>query len=229
MKLSIKNILIILAGSAMMISCSKDKPLMYNEAPAVYMYNSVDSTVFTFATVPVNIVTDTINVQYRIIGTAAPYDRSIKLEPRADATAKPGYHYNVGPAIVKANEYSTIVPIYVYRKPGLKDSTVTVILDIQENEDFKLGYLGKLRYKVTITDILSKPTIWDSAWSPYFGTYSEVKFRFLLEATGRTEWNAFPYPADSRFMSQRAKNALLLYNQQHGDLIDENGERVVFP
>ncbi|TCC98160.1 DUF4843 domain-containing protein [Pedobacter psychroterrae] len=229
MKLSIKNIGLLIALPVILASCAKDKQLMYNEQPSIYVYDRVDSTVFTFATVPVNVVKDTINVEYRIIGTAAAQDRTIKLEPRAGATAKPGYHYSVGPAVVKANEYSAIVPIYVYRKVGLKDSTVTVILDIKENEDFKLGYLGRLRYKLSISDILSKPTIWDSAWAPYFGSYSQVKFRFLLEATGRTEWNSFPFPADSRFMSQRAKNALLVYNQQFGDLFDENNERVVFP
>lgn len=229
MKLSIKNIGLLIALPAIMASCSKNEQLMYNEAPSIYVYNNVDSSVFTFATVPVNVVEDTINVEFRIIGTPSSADRTIKLEPRAGATAKAGYHYKVGPAIVKANADSTIVPIYLYRRAGLKDSTVSVILDVKENEDFKLGYLGRLRYKVSISDILSKPTIWDSAWSPYFGSYSQVKFRFLLEATGRTEWNSFPFPADSRFMSQRAKNALLLYNQQFGDLIDENNERVVFP
>ena len=229
MKLSIKNISLLIALPAIISSCAKNEKLMYNEAASVYVYNNVDSSVFTFATVPVNVLEDTINVEFRIIGTPSSTDRTIKLEPRAGATAKEGYHYKVGPAVVKANAVSTVVPIYVYRREGLKDSVVSVILDIKENEDFKLGYLGKLRYKVSISDILSKPTIWDSAWSPYFGSYSQVKFRFLLEATGRTEWNSFPFPADSRFMSQRAKNALLLYNQQYGDLFDENNERVVFP
>lgn len=218
-----------MALPAIMASCAKDKQLMYSEQPSIYVYDRVDSTVFTFATVPVDVVTDTINVEFRIIGTPSATDRTIKLEPRAGATAKAGYHYSIGPAVVKANSDSTIVPIYVYRKAGLKDSTVNVILDIKENEDFKLGYLGRLKYKLSISDILSKPTIWDGAWAPYFGSYSEVKFRFLLAATGRTDWNSYPFPADSRFMSQRAKNALLVYNQQFGDLIDENNERVVFP
>jgi hypothetical protein len=229
MKLSIKNIGLLLAVPVMMAACSKNEELIYSESPSIYVWNRIDSADFTFATVPVNVTQDTIEIEYRIIGTAANVDRTIKLEPRPGATAKEGYHYSVGPAVVKANEYSTIVPVYVYRRAGLKDSTVTVILDIKENEDFKVGYYDQLRYKITINDVLTKPTIWDSAWAPYFGSYSEVKFRFLLEATGRTNWNSFPFPADSRFMSQRAKNALLSYNQQFGDLIDENNQIVVFP
>jgi len=210
-------------------SCSKDDALLYSEAPSVYVYNTPDSTDYTFATSAVSKLTDTIRIEFRIIGKSSSADRTIQLEPKAGATAKAGYHYKIGTAVIKANEFSTIVPVYLFRKAGLKDSTVKVSFQVKENADFKLGYADKLDYRLSITDILSKPTIWDGAWAPYFGTYSEIKFRFLLEATGRTNWNSYPFPADSRYISQRAKNALLIYNQQHGDLIDEFGEIVTFP
>lgn len=229
MKLIIKKGMMMAAVALSISSCKKDTPLMFNEPTSVYVESNVDSTVYTFATSPVEVVSDTINVNYRIIGNSAPTDRQISLVVRDGATAKMGYHYTVGPAVVKANEFSTVVPIYVYRKAGLKDSTVTAILDIVENADFKTGYPKRLRYKVTISDILLKPTIWDGAWASYFGTYSEVKFRFLLRVTGRTDWNSYPFPQDSRYLSQRAKLALLEYNQANGDLIDEFGQAVTFP
>lgn len=229
MRSVINKILVLLAVAIVIASCNKDEALLYNEAPSVYVYNLPDSTDYTFATSAVTKLTDTIRVEFRIIGKSATNDRIIQLEAKAGATAKAGYHYKVGPAVIKANEFSTIVPVYVFRKAGLKDSTVKVTLQIKENDDFKLGYADKLDYRLSISDILSKPTIWDSAWAPYFGTYSQVKFRFLLEATGRTNWNSFPFPADSRYISQRAKNALLAYNQQFGDLIDELGQPVTFP
>ncbi|RZK78828.1 MAG: DUF4843 domain-containing protein [Pedobacter sp.] len=168
-------------------------------------------------------------MRFRIIGKAESRDREIKLVPRANSTAKAGYHYKIGKAVIKANQFSAIVPVYVYRKAGLKDSVVLATFDIQENADFKVGFPKQLRFKLTITDILTKPAIWDSAWSPYFGTYSQVKFRFLLTVTGRTDWTSFPFPADSRFLSQRARNALLEYNQTNGALIDETGAEVFFP
>ncbi|SDJ13434.1 protein of unknown function [Pedobacter sp. ok626] len=229
MKLLIYKGLILFAALVILASCSKDKQLMFSEMTSVYVEASVDSTAYTFATSPVSVVSDTINIPLRIIGTAATTDREVTFVPKPGATAKEGYHYKIGKVVIKANEFSTSVPVYVYRKPGLKDSVVRVELELKKNADFNLGFSDQLNYKITISDILSKPTIWDAAWSAYFGTYSKVKFLFLLQVTGRTDWNAYPYPADTRFMSQRAKNALLEYNQAHGDMIDEFGQVVVFP
>lgn len=229
MKLLIYKGLFLFATLMILASCGKDKQLMFKELTSVYVEANVDSTAFTFATSPVTVVSDSINIPLRIIGTAAATDRTVLFVPRAGATAKEGYHYKIGKAVIKANEFSTTVPVYVYRKPGLKDSVVRVVLELKKNADFNLGFSDRLTYKITIADILSKPTIWDATWSAYFGTYSEVKFRFLLQVTGRTNWNSSPLPADSRFMSQRAKNALLEYNQAHGDLIDEFGKVVTFP
>lgn len=229
MKLLIYKGLFLFATLVMLASCSKEKQLMFSEMTSVYVEASVDSTAYTFATSPVSVVSDTINIPLRIIGTATATDREVTFVPKAGATAKEGYHYKIGKVVIKANEFSTSVPVYVYRKPGLKDSVVRVELELKKNADFNLGFSDRLDYKLTISDILSKPTIWDAAWSAYFGTYSKVKFLFLLQVTGRTDWNAYPYPADTRFMSQRAKNALLEYNQAHGDMIDEFGQVVVFP
>lgn len=225
----IKNGLFIAAITLAISACKKDEALMFNEPVSVYVENLVDSNIYTFATSPVEVVSDRIDVTYRIIGNSAPVDRTIALKVRDGATAKAGYHYAIGPAVVKANEFSAVVPVYLYRRPGLKDSTVSVTFDIQENTDFKTGYPNRLKFKVTISDILVKPTIWDNTWASYFGTYSEVKFRFLLRVTGRTNWNSGPFPQDSRYLSQRAKLALLEYNQANGDLIDEFGQAVVFP
>ncbi|HWW39785.1 DUF4843 domain-containing protein [Pedobacter sp.] len=229
MKLIAKRGLVMMIITLTFLSCKRDKELLFNEPGAIYVTSLPDSTVFTFATSPDVKVTDTVLITYRIIGNAAAKDRQIRLEPRDGATAKAGYHYKIGPALVKANAFSATVPVYVYRKPGLKDSTVNVILDIKENADFKPGFTNQLRYKISISDVLSKPTIWDAVWASYFGSYSVVKFKFLLAVTGKTNWNSSPLPQDSRYLSQKAKNELLAYNQAHGPLIDEFGIEVTFP
>lgn len=232
MKLFIKHIKAsfwLLAAVLLLASCAKNKELLFDQSAAIYVESTPDSTEYSFATSPTTVTVDSVMMRFRVIGTASSKDREIKLVPRAISTAKAGYHYKIGKAVVKANEFSALVPVYVYRKAGLKDSTVLAIFDIQDNADFKVGYPKQLRFKLTISDILTKPAIWDNSWAPYFGAYSQVKFRFLLTVTGRTNWTSSPFPADSRFLSQRARNALLEYNQQYGPLIDENGQEVFFP
>ncbi|WP_166664790.1 DUF4843 domain-containing protein [Pedobacter metabolipauper] len=229
MKLIIKKGLLMLAAGLLFASCTKDKDLLFNEPTAIYVVALPDSVDFSFATTPTSVISDTLFMTYRIIGNAAPQDRTINLVARDGATAKAGYHYKLGPAVVKAGEFAAEVPVYVYRKAGLKDSTVQVIFDIKENADFKTGFPTRLRYKLTLTDILQKPSNWETTWKTYFGEYSEVKFRFLLSVTGRTVWTGAVYPGDSRFLAGRARNALLEYNQTYGALIDENGVEVSFP
>jgi hypothetical protein len=229
MKLTISKGILFFTALAAIASCSKDDELRFSEPTSIYVEATPDSVDYTFATLPATVLSDTINIPIRIIGTASNTDRTINFAARTGATAKQGYHYKIGDAVIKANEFSTTVPVYIYRKTGLKDSVVTAILDLKENTDFKLGFSDRLSYKISITDILLKPTLWDGVWSGYFGSYSEVKFRFLLEATGLTNWNSYPFPQNTRYLSQKAKNALLAYNQANGDLIDENGAVVIFP
>lgn len=228
MKRIFKYSILALGFAMVLASCAKDKELLFDEDAAVYLEYQ-DSLEYSFATSPNTVQIDSILVSYRIIGKASDKDRTISLVPRDGATAKAGYHYKIGNSVIKAGSFKTFIPIYFYRKPGLLDSTVSVTLTVAENEDFKLGYLSKLNYKITLNDILRKPSNWDTTWLPYFGPYSMVKFKFLLAATGRRVWTGAIYPQDSRFLSQRGKNALLEYNQTYGALIDENGQEVFFP
>lgn len=210
-------------------ACAQNDLLLYNSPTSIYRVTIPDSLIYTFATRPASLLVDTVNVQYRVIGTAAAIDRPIRLVPETGATAKEGYHYQIGRAVVNANEFATTVPIYLFRRAGLKDSIVNVILKIEANEHFELGYKNQLTYKLSIADILTKPNRWDATWAAYFGTYSEVKFRFLISVTGKSDWEATPFPQDSRYLAQRARNALLEYVQQNGPLIDEFGDEVFFP
>jgi hypothetical protein len=224
----IKNILVAGLGIMMFAACSKDDELLFSDKSSIYVEYQ-DSTDYTFATSPASVVRDSFMLHFRISGTASSTDRTFSVVPVSGSTAKAGYHYSLGPLVIKANEFKTIVPIYFYRKPGLKDSLLRVTLEIQENEDFKQGLAPRQRFKFTLSDIFSKPTNWETTWATYFGSYSEVKFRFLLGVTGKTNWNSFPLPQDSRVLSQIARNALLEYNQKNGALIDEFGMEVFFP
>jgi hypothetical protein len=228
MKNLLKYGFIMLALVLAFASCSKTDELLFDQANLVYVEYQ-DSSDYTFATSPSTVLIDSIIVNYRIIGTVSPKDRVINLVPTAATTAKAGYHYKVGPAVVKANTFVAKVPIYVYRRAGLKDSTLVVALQIKDNEDFKAGFPTRLRYKFTLTDILNKPSNWETTWVSYFGSYSVVKFKFLIAVTGKTNWNGSPLPQDSRYLSQKARNALLEYNQANGALIDEFGQQVFFP
>jgi hypothetical protein len=224
----------------MMAGCSKDSRLMYKEDPRIYFYTS-DIVEYSFAAQPESLMVDTIYLPIRIMGSAVNTDRTFSLNIDDSSTAKLGYHFSFGPFVIPANTYQVDLPVYMYRRPGLKDSTVTAYISIGESSDFKAGYVdglttngtaggaGRLHYKISITDQLLKPSNWETVWVNYFGTYSQVKFKFLIQTTGRTDWTWTGFPQDLNFSIQTAKYALYNYELANGPLIDEFGNRVVFP
>jgi hypothetical protein len=220
--------------------CSKENRLMYKEDPRVYFYTSA-SVDYTFAVRPPSYTVDTLYMPIRIMGSAVNKDRTFNLKVEDSSTAKLGYHFSFAPLVIPANTYQISLPVYLYRKPGLKDSIVVAYISIAESDDFKLGYIdglttngtasgpGRLRYRFSITDQLTKPANWETVWINYFGVFSKVKFQFLIQTTGRTSWTSTGLPQDLNFMIQTAKYALYNYEQANGPLMDEFGNRVTFP
>jgi hypothetical protein len=223
-----------------LMACSQDERLMYQEDPRVYFSKFVtnpDSTDYSFAVKEAGLMQDTVWVTMRIMGSAMGKDREIRLSVSDTSKAKQGYHFNFGPLVMPANAFETRIPVILYRKPGLKDSLLTIDLAVEGSADFKPGYndlppsaaLDRLHYKISVTDQLLKPARWDNSLASSFGTYSQVKFRFMIIETGKTNWNETIFPGDMQFLIQTVKYALYKYEEANGPMLDENGVRVVFP
>jgi hypothetical protein len=239
------KLLLFLFIAALVTSCTKDERLMYEQDPRVYFLKyprisqtNPDSVLYTFGIKPASQQTDTVYVSLRIMGSPENRDREVNLMALDSSTAKPGYHYNFGPLIIPANEFGATIPVYLFKQPGLKDSIVTLYLTIGESKDFKPGYTDKansfqafdrLLYKISITDQLVKPSNWDGTLASAFGTYSKVKYQFMIVSTGKVDWRTGVFPADLNFLAAKVKAALLEHEQSNGPLIDEAGNRVVFP
>lgn len=237
--ISLFSLIIIIATA--LVSCTKENRLTYEEDPRVYFTKYIvnpDSLIYTFGTKPVSRIDDTVYLTVRIMGSAVKRDREMNIRVSDTSTAKAGYHFKLGPAIMPADSFQVRVPVYLYRKPGLRDSIVNVTFIMGESKDFKPGYndipgtsnkLDRLHYKLTITDQLLKPGNWDSQYAPVFGAFSRVKFEFMIAVTGKTDWNSTPFPGDKNFLVQQVKYALYQYELANGPMMDENGERVVLP
>ncbi|MFC3199130.1 DUF4843 domain-containing protein [Parapedobacter deserti] len=232
----------------LILGCKEDERLMFEDEASVYFgaqlnnggFYSLDSLNYSFAFEPEEVEQDTFYVYCRITGLAADHDRRINFVADEGNDAKSGYHYEILNPLIPAGQYGNDIAIVLYRQPGLRDSLVTALLRIEDSEDLRAGYddtgaqpVGRSEYtrrefKFTITDQLLKPTNWDSSWLSSFGEYSEVKIRFISSVTGYTNWGSNPLPQDRNFIVQTAYQALYNYEQQNGDLIDENGNPVKF-
>ena len=51
----------------------------------------------------------------------------------------------------------------------------------------------------------------------------------MIVSTGKQDWVVTIFPAELNFLAQQAKAALVQYEEANGPLIDEFGNKVVFP
>lgn len=232
-------------------ACEKDIS-SYNNDPRVYFFErNTDLTQsritfksFSFLKLPAEVTKDTFLIRVKIMGDAAPYDRIVRGQAIPDSTtAQAGKHYDFIDGIIPADSIFGYLPVVLYRTADIADSSVTLNLAIAPTKDFKPGVTEDDVFTLSWSDNVVKPSNWDGfiSLSAYFGTYSTVKYRFIIATTGIEQ---FPLqqsgrvpPKDGEFtaaamsdIKAMLKDALKAYNNSHDpDLTDEFGQLVTFP
>ena len=179
------------------------------------------------------------------MGLAKDKDRTVNVRIVKDSTtAQEGAHYTLLPAAIKANEYTGNIALVIKRANDLKSSELRLVLEVVESTDFKPGVPsttaqspragGTLRFLVKMNDYFIKPANWDTQLTSYFGTYSQVKYAFVIKVTGRSEF--IPGSgADNVSIPQLTyfkvlcKTELATYNASNPPMKDEFGNLVTFP
>ncbi|WP_316792193.1 DUF4843 domain-containing protein [Pedobacter frigoris] len=238
-------------------SCSKE--LVYKNMPGIYIdkekLTARDSTAYSFAEKSATLMLDTIYIPVKISGELSGTDRIVPLTANAAKTnATAGTHYQILPTVVKANELTARAAVLLKRTPDLKTNQLRIFLEIVPNAEFPLiiantktnsTFNGEASatynpgYLIKLTDQILKPDTWDGSGSwfkYYFGAYSAVKFKFIIEVTGRTVWgDRARYGADAPTSAQmqiyytKVITALYEYEKINGPMIDETGNQVTFP
>lgn len=231
-------------------SCKKSELTSFDQQAMVHFYKlftdaQKDSVLYTFAVKPASLVQDTVKLPVRIAGKAADKDRVINLKAVADSTtAVEGTDYKIHSAIVHAGKYNDSILLIVYRKPSMQTDEKRLLLEIIPSADFQPGLYntpaspsdvkqsgGSIRLLVKINDFLTQPANW-SMLSSFFGTYSKVKYQFIIDVTGRAEFpygsaTGIPYGQMAAYQNM-LRQALSDYVAEHGPMIDENGQTVTF-
>lgn len=252
------NCLLCLATLAVAItSCSKE--LVYKNMPGIYIdkekLTARDSTAYSFAEKSESLMLDTIYIPVKISGEVSNTDRNVPLQANAAKTnAIAGTHYQILTTVIKANELTARVAVLLKRTPDLKSKQLRIYLETAPNTDFPLTitstktnstFSGEASstyspgYLIKLTDQILKPDTWDGSGSwfrYYFGTYSAVKFKFIIEVTGRTVWGDrarygpdAPTSAQLQIYYTKLITALYEYEKINGPMIDETGNQVTFP
>ncbi|MDR0766093.1 MAG: DUF4843 domain-containing protein [Odoribacteraceae bacterium] len=192
---------------------------------------------------------DSIVFYARLSGLPSDVDRAFRLEAVEGDSAL--VHYRTIDYILPAGAYQAAYPLYIDKPDGydaFKERDGRVVFKVKENPHFAEGAVETNRLHVVFKNYVGKPDNWDVATYPYrplstyFGVYSDVKYSFVIQVTGRSNFKIYYTTSptavladdevtalEATDMKNRCKIALLEHNATHGTLLDENNEPVTFP
>ncbi len=189
----------------------------------------------------------------RVYGVPADYDRTFTLEPFGDDIDEIIPTIRTEEYVMPAGAISGEYKVYFNSKNLPSNDLFTendgkVSFRMTDNGNFNAGAENMQSFTVVLRNRIAKPDNWDSANYPlvalskYFGTYSRVKYQFMIEhlglidfiisysaATSIDETTNTISPAYAVYLQQMMQEKLDEYNATHDTpLTDENGDIVIF-
>ena len=226
-------------SAALLTSCSStDEDFFYQDEPRVRLVGDytwavgTDSISFSFVAYGSEVTEKEMLVDAQIMGEVENRDRVVNLSVDPARTTADASLYTVPSTVtIPAGAVKATFPVILKRSAALQTKTVRLYLQVAESADFKAGVNEENHIKLIWSDVLQKPKNWDTL-EPFFGTYSDVKYRFMLANSNgagefSTETMSWAMLNSYRILFQNALNA---YNAAHpgNPLTDENNQLVTF-
>jgi hypothetical protein len=229
------------------VACSELEVERYEDDPRLYFHRDAsatkqrDSISYSFFTQGETITRDTLWIEVRTMGLAAPVARPFRVKQVNEGdtlAAVAGVHYvSLDDAnltslmLVAPGAVSARVPVVVLRDASLKRVEARMELTIVENEHFKAGVNSNLAFIIKISDFAVRPQGWTSTWDYLFGAWGARKMFFLMEYLD-IDFNDMP-PSEFDvllYYAGLAKDMLDKYNKEHPDnpLKEDDGTPVTF-
>lgn len=185
---------------AIFTGCEKDLDAVYNQDARIYFFEkdviditkSVTSRGYSFLLEPSTVKEKILYIKIKSMGDTAGYDR-FGIGKRIDegTTATEGVDYEFLPALIPAGKVEGLLPVRIFRNNRLATEEISLVLTIGETKDFKAGITEDQVFTLRWSDKLSRPDTW-----PFdFGTYTDEKYRFVIDILGIAE---FPPPDCTR-------------------------------
>lgn len=250
-----KYILPVILAGAMLSGCEKEDIDRFNpEYSALNIWLGsetapVDELIYNFSYA---LGEKPVSFYARITGPAAETDRTFTLQAVSGTLTELGQAVRTETYTIPAGEISGEYQIY-FDSSKIPASTFAdkdgeVVFKMVANDNFAEGAAELSELRFILRNYLSKPEEWDSAASGfypyrnYFGDYSEVKYRFMIEVTGlqdfRIDWRqSTPYdeatnvmsPNYASYLQQLLRIELDKYNAAHDTpLADSLGNPITF-
>lgn len=236
-----KYLYILFTVAVGLTSCSKDEisgwmgtDYVRIVGPEVWTLNT-DSMEYSFAAYATSVTTFTVEARVYVEGTNADVDRTVYVKVD-DATTAPAASYTFDEAVtIPAGQGYGTLDITLHRIPSLETTkyVLKVALDDSRNT-LKGGVKDWQTLTVKFSDIISRPKNWGDLEEFFGATYSDTKYRFIINTLG---FGSFTYLEPGGMSWGEMWNyrlivvgALYDYNAAHpgSPLTDESGRPVSF-
>lgn len=187
--------------------------------------------------------TDTFALaEIRLLGMPADYDRKVNLVSGEGSTAVEGEHFEIVDNVLPAHAVS-FTPKVLLIKKNLGEDEKVIKFVLKPSGEFPAQVVGdtvsedktfyvSLRYELKFSNHVAQPPYWKQC-SFYFGTWSRVKYEFMIEKLGRY-WGVEPLsPSDMNDLNNDYLRIRRIYKEWQDEnggkyMIDENGNSITF-
>ncbi len=186
-----KRLYIIISIGCCLAGCSKDAVDQFGEISYLYLANDsanidkVNPIEYSFAFHP-GAEKDTVPVLIKLVGKLSDQDRTVNLTvDESNTTAITSDYELPGSLLLRAGRAVDTIALVLHKSDRLKTQKFKIRLMLNENENFKPGPPGNQHIDITFSDMIARPSWWNSIVETNFlGQYSDTKYRLFIEATG---------------------------------------------
>ena len=202
----------------------KDAVYFQLQSESYYWTTTLDSIVYSFAGKGVD--QDTLWVRVNLEGETVSEGRPvIVVVDEEKTTAEEGLHYEALKAEYELPGDSVYVniPVIIFNKDEtLENKQVVIALALKPSEALELGITERLTCRLLVSNMLGKPTYWDSTIKYDFGDYSRRKHELCIIKLGRDFPTEASEYSDERSMWQVYGAYMSDYFEENYPVLDEN-------
>jgi len=187
-------LLTILIATVGLSACEKGLEPYHGDSSVYFRnnkVNAVDSGFLTFGFSDPSVRDSVISIPVSAMGMTSTSDRPFKLVVNDSSTARAGVHYEaLSGTSIPAGAVATTIKLKLLRTSDMQTAPVSIILQLLPNEHFQTsvgsfsngsGKSSATRFKLWITDIMTKPKYWDAG---YMGGFSRKKVYLTASVLG---------------------------------------------
>jgi hypothetical protein len=155
---------------------------MYDNASRIYF--TEDSIDFSFGTHLEDFVV--LKIPVKLMGNTSKTDRSFKLRVNTEKSTSEelvNHEPLLEQYLFPQSELTTEIDFKIYRTGITGEDFKTVVLELVENEDFKLGVKESVSIKIKFNNFLEKPDWW-YILEYYTGGWHPAKYQKFIQIHG---------------------------------------------